>query len=84
MKGWKLQDYRLYLVHMHPLALCALGGQYILIFKVLHLFYFYVGPESHHDIDVVLYQPISQPSKFSEDLLMNIETQQRLNTSKHL
>lgn len=43
-----------------------------------------VGPGSHHarDIDVVLYQPISQPSKFSEDLLMNIVIQKRLNTSK--
>ena len=61
-------------------------GQFILIFKVLHFIYFQIGPESHHasDIDVVLYQPISQPLKFSEDLLMNIETQQRLNTSKPL
>ena len=59
-------------------------GQFILIFKVLHFIYFQIGPESHHasDIDVVLYQPISQPLKFSEDLLMNIETQQRLNYFK--
>ena len=82
----KLHDYRLYLVDMHHLALCTLRGQIILIFKVLHFIYFQIEPESHHasDIDVVLYQPIRQPLKFSEDLLMNIETQQRLNTSKPL
>ena len=61
-------------------------GQFILIFKVLHFIYFQIGPESHHasDIDVVLYQPISQPLKFSEDLLMNIETQKSLNTEQNL